>query len=86
MPDRFAQKRKGSIGFDQGAPSRGNFRFVIELVGDDEEKQIGAAIAQQSFEFCAVVESLLQSGQLAQDSCITAVPDRGEIVRIEFRK
>ena len=48
MPDWFAHKRKSSIGFDQGAPSRWNFRFVIELVGDDEEKQIGAAIAQQS--------------------------------------
>ena len=59
MPSRLAHQRKRAIRLYQRAPSNWNFRGTKELVRQNEETQISAAIAKQFFELRTAGEPTL---------------------------
>ena len=64
MPDGFAHELERAIEFHKRAPSDWDLCVVEELLGQDQERQICAAVANQLVELRAVVEPILQRVQL----------------------
>jgi len=50
------------------------------LFGQDDKKQIRAAVANELLEFCAIVDPILQRPQLTNEASVTAVADRAEVL------
>ena len=86
VPEWFTHQSQGIVYFDQRAPAQGHFRFAIQLIRQDQKKQVRATVADQTLEFSPVVQAILQCGEFAENTAVTVVPDTGKIVRIIFRK
>src|SRR5216110_1276959 len=84
VPDRFARERQCFVRFHERAPADRDFRFAKQLLGQDQEKQVRAAVAHQLVELGAIVEAILQRTQLAHKTRVPAVTDRAEVLGIEL--
>src|SRR5437870_3791447 len=81
--------RTNTLIFARIAAAKGNDRAQFSRAHFPEDRDLlerSTMFGHYLVELGAVIEAILLRFQLAQDSRITSVTDRGEIVRVEFRK
>ncbi len=84
MPEGFADESEAVFFFNQGTPPKGDVGFIIKLVRQCQEKEIGASVSDQSLELCTANDTPVERFEFANHAKVSTVADGFEIVRMKF--